>query len=193
MSQLFQQPEPTAWDGEDCTFGSYLTEAESAAALDSILLQCGLWSVYREVRGTLCQPRPAQDGKGLRIDRILVPNRRLRDLGWKHGVIGIEIKKSGAKIGPPIAQAMDYSRTIWTLDQLGGTRIWLDWVFIWPMPKQSGTIASILTQNRIGSASADNWTLLQLKCGEHNLIKIERNGTISAGSAAANGQKAGSR
>lgn len=175
------------------TTGAYATEADAATALDEILLACGLWSVYAEVRGTPCQPRPAQTAKNLRIDRLLVPNPRLRDLGWAHGVIGIEIKKSGAKIGEPIAQAMDYSRALWTVTQLGGIRVWADWVFIWPMPKQNGTVASILCQNRIGSATTDNWNLLQLKSGEHNLIKVGRDGVIEMGHAIVNGQKAGSR
>lgn len=190
----FQQPSSEAADiGGNYTAGSYATEAEAAAAFDDAVLACGLWTVYIEVPGTLCQPRPAQSDKSLRIDRVLVPNQRLRDLGWAYGVIGVEIKKSGIGIGPPIAQAMDYSRAVWTLSQLGGTRVWLDWVFIWPMPKQSFTVASILTQNRIGSASSDIWTFLQLKSGEHNLIKVSRDGRIEIGHAIVNGRKAGSR
>ena len=175
------------------TTGTYLTEEDSAAALDSILLKCCLWSVYAEVKGVLCQPRQAQADKSVRIDRVLVPSPKLRELGWAHGVIGVEIKKSGVKIGPPIAQAMDYSRAIWTIEQLGGTRVWLDWVFIWPMPKQHETVASILSQNRIGSASSGNWVMLQLKSGEHNLIQIFHDGRIELGPAHVNGQKTGSR
>ena len=175
------------------TAGTYATEEDAAAALDGILITCGLWSVYAEVRGTLCQPRPAQEPKGLRIDRLLIPNQRLRDLGWSHGVVGIEVKKSGTKIGPPLAQALDYGRAVFAIPQLGGIRVWLDWVFIWPMPKQNGTVASVLCQNRIGSATSDDWNLLQLKSGEHNLLKVGHDGIIEMGHAIVNGQKAGSR
>ena len=175
---------------ENYTSGSYLTEIDAAAALDAVLAECALWSVYREVCGSLCQPRPTQDDKGVRIDRVLVPNQRLISLGWNHGVIGIEIKRSGIKIGPPIAQAMDYSRSVWLLN--GGIRVWLDWVFIWPLPAQHEAVASILAQNRIGSASSDQWSLLQLKSGEQNLIRISPSGDIRIG-AGASGRKAGSR
>lgn len=92
------------------TIGNWPTETESAAALDAVLDRVDLWKVYPEVTGTLSQPRPAQAQRSIRIDRVLVPNTRLLQLGWTHGVIGIEIKRSNIKIGPPIAQAMDYSR-----------------------------------------------------------------------------------
>jgi hypothetical protein len=127
----------------------------------------------------------------MRIDRILLPTPRLLELGWTHGAVGIEVKRSKVKIGPPLAQAMDYSRTVWTLPGYG-VRIWLDWVFLWPMDRQTGSMASILAQNRIGCAYSTKWTVLHLKCGESNLIKIERDGQIDIGDAR-NGQKAGSR
>jgi len=122
----------------------------------------------------------------------LIANPRLVGLGWRHGAIGVEIKKSGVKIGGPIAQAMDYSRAVWTLPTAGGIRVWLDWIFIWPMPKQSGPLASVLAQNRIGSASADRWTRLYFKSGEANIIKINNDGPPELG-AASNGRSVGSR
>lgn len=199
----FQQPAPVEWATEqpaahdmesgEVTFGTWATEEAAAEALDDALLACGLWSVYTEVWGVPCQPRPVQADKKLRIDRVLIPNQRLRDLGWAHGAIGIEIKKSGIKIGHPIAQAMDYSRALWIVNQLGGLRVWLDWVFIWPMPKQGSTVGSILAQNRIGSATASRWNLLHLQTGSgQNLITISHTGVIAIG-AAASGRKAGSR
>jgi hypothetical protein len=200
-THLFQQPAPISvaeWpscltEGGELTFGTWATEAEAAAELDAALAACGLWSVYSEVRGTLCQPRPAQNDKTLRIDRVLIPNQRLRGLGWAHGAIGVEIKRSGVKIGPPIAQAMDYSRTTWIIEELGGLRVWLDWVFIWPMPKQGDTVGSILAQNKIGSATASRYYLLHLQSGSgQNLITVTRDGEITIG-AGASGRKAGSR
>lgn len=186
------EPIPPPPTGE-FTFGAYATEEEAAVALDDVLASCGLWVAYSEVRGSLCQPRPTQGGKGMRIDRLLIPTPKLISLGWAHGVIGVEIKKSGVNIGPPIAQAMDYSRTAWVLDHLGGIRVWLDWVFIWPMPAQGNTVASILAHNRIGSASTSRYQLLHLQCGSgQNLITISHSGDIRIG-AGASGRKAGSR
>lgn len=176
---------------DNYTIGDWTTEAQSAAALDRALLACGLWTVYREVCGTVVQPRPSQPDRSVRIDRLLVPNERLAAAGWKHGVIGVEIKRSGVKIGQPIAQAMDYSRATWTLP-VGGIRVWLDWIFLWPVGKQHGTTASILAQNRIGTASADQWTTLHLRTGEHNVLRVGADEQIEIGTAA-NGQKVGSR
>jgi hypothetical protein len=205
VTALFQQPHVVSYsppqsptiaersEQAQYTTGSYVTEDDAAAALDQILMKSGLWVVYREVCGSLCQPRPAQSGKGMRIDRVLLPTPRLIGLGWAHGVIGIEIKRSGINIGPPIAQAMDYSRSAWVLDQLGSIRVWLDWVFIWPMPAQGSTVASILAQNRIGSASTSPYQLLHLQGGSgQNLITISHSGDIRIG-AGASGRKAGSR
>lgn len=174
------------------TVGNWLTEADSAAALDAALEQVGLWAVYKEVSGTLTHVRPGQRGQTIRIDRVLIPNSKLIALGWTHGIIGIEVKRSGEKIGPPIAQAMDYSRTIWHLPQ-AGIKVWLDWVFVWPMERQNGTIASILAHNRIGSAHATPWMLLHLKVGELNLITIDHTHEIRLGGAPATGLKVGSR
>lgn len=174
------------------TIGQWPDEASSARALDASLAQTTLFRVYREVWGTLTQRRPGQDGKDLRIDRVLVPTGELLKRGWTHGAVGIEVKRSNIKIGPPLAQSMDYSRTAWTLPETGGIKVWLDWVFLWPMDRQTGPMASILAQNRIGCAYSTRWTVLHLKCGEQNLIKIERDGQIDIGEAR-NGQKAGSR
>lgn len=169
----------------------YETESASAAALDSALALVDLFNVYPEVPGTLIQPRPGQVDKSVRIDRILVPNQRLLDLGWRHGIIGIEVKRSGIKIGPPVAQAMDYTRASWTLP---GSRfqVILSWVFLWPEDKQHGPLASILAQNRVGTASGNQWTALQLNSGEHNLLRVSTDGTVRIGTGA-NGTKVGSR
>lgn len=172
------------------TQGEWDTEVESAAAFDATI-DPDLWRIHREVRGRLIHPRPQQVDKTLRIDRVLVPAPRLIDAGWANGIIGCEIKKSGVKIGPVIAQAMDYSRAVWTLEP-GSFRVWLDWTFIWPMAKQSGPIASVLSQNRLGSATSDAWTRIQFKSGENNIVTVGRDGQIRLG-AATNGAKVGSR
>lgn len=172
------------------TTGDWTTEHDSAAAFDAAI-GTDLWKIHREVSGVLTQPRPHQVIQGVRIDRLLIPTDKLLGAGWNQGIIGCEIKRSNVKIGPPIAQAMDYSRAIWTL-RPSGIRVWLDWVFIWPMGKQMGTTASVLAQNRIGSASADSWTRIHFKCGENNIIRVGRDGDIAIG-ACTNGAKVGSR
>lgn len=186
------EEEPT---GSDVTVGQWATEAESAAALDEILDRLDLWKVYKpdhdEVRGKLVQPRPVQVDQGVRIDRILVPNKNLTSLGWRHGIVGIEVKKSGHKIGPAIAQAIDYGRTVWKLPN-GGFSVWLDFVFIWPMSRHHGTLASILEQNRIGSAYSTKWSRLYLRCGERKILRVGDDGLVEIGDVTS-GRKVGSR
>lgn len=133
------------------TVGEWATEQESAAVFDAAVGD-RWWTVYREVSGVLLQPRPAQTDGALRIDRVLIPKKPLIDAGWKHGAIGVELKRSGEKIGPPISQAIDYSRGAFTIPRFGGVRVVLDWVFIWPVASQGGTTASLMAQNRLGSA-----------------------------------------
>lgn len=184
---LEQLEEP---DDRGYTIGTWTTEPESARALDDILWQVNLWKVYREVPGTLIQPRAGQVDRGVRIDRVLVPNQKLKELGWTCGIIGIEIKKSGTKIGPPIAQAIDYGRSIWTLPT--GFNVWLSHVFIWPMAKQHGTVASILAQNCVGSAFSTQWTPLHLKAGEATILRYRSEHEVDLGTSTA-GTKVGSR
>lgn len=173
------------------TIGKWCTEVESVTALDTILGEHkNLWTIYSEVCGQLIQPGYAQQDKSLRIDRILIPRKEFVELGWQHGAIGFECKKSGEKIGPPIAQSTDYSRSLFRLDN--GVKIWLDMVFVWPMAPQHGPLASILYQQRVGSAYCHSWARLKLKLGEVHVLSIDREGTLEIGNAQAQ-RKAGCR
>lgn len=173
------------------TIGDWSTEAESAAAFDAAV-PLELFRMHREVRGTLLQPRPAQVDRTVRIDRVLVPTEHLLDLGWKFGIIGCELKRSGEKIGPPIAQAIDYGRSVFTLEP-SKFRIYLDYVFIWPMAKHGGTLGSICAQQRIGSALGDGrYSRFALKSGETGILDVQCDGRIRIGGTQA-GAKVGSR
>jgi hypothetical protein len=175
------------------TLGAWSTEQESVAALDAILAaHAHLWSVYSEVCGTPTQVRPCQvERANLRIDRILVPKPALIDLGWTHGVIGIEAKRSGIKAGPALSQAIDYLRTAWRLPP-SRVHIWVDWVFVWPLPKVGGTVASIMAQQRVGSANTSRYAPLHLASGESSILRIDRNGNVTVG-ACNTGTRNGSR
>lgn len=173
------------------TIGNWATEAESAAAFDAAV-PLELFKMHKEVRGTLLQPRPAQIGRTVRIDRVLLPTEHLLDLGWKFGIIGCELKRSGAKIGPPIAQAIDYGRSVFTLEP-SKFRVYLDYVFIWPMAKHGSTLGSICAQQRIGSALSDGrYSRFALKSGETGILDVQYDGRIRIGGTQA-GAKVGSR
>lgn len=168
----------------------YINESESAVAFDQAVDSTGLFTIFREVPGTLLQPRPGQIDKGVRIDRILWPNTDLMGRGWRHGCIGVELKRSGVKVGPAIAQAMDYSRSSFTLP--GGVQVVLGLVFLWPVEKQHGPLASILSQGRLGTAEADHWSALKLMSGEATVLHVSHTGEIRVGTSTA-GSKVGSR
>lgn len=170
---------------------TYKTESESAAALDALLITADLFNVYPEVRGTLIQPRPGQVDKGVRIDRILIPNQRLLDLGWRHGIVGVEIKRSDIAVGRPLAQAMDYTRSTFTLPG-SCFQVIPTWVFVWPEDKQHGPLASLMAQNRVGVISSTSWAMLHFTAGEMTLLHVARSGEVRVGNQSS-GTKVGSR
>lgn len=170
------------------TAGGWATEEESASDLDHRLEGCGMFAVYREVAGTLIQPRFGQRERSMRIDRVLVPTSALRQRGWKHGAVGIEIKRSGVPIGPPLSQALDYVRGAWNVN---GIFIQLGAVCIWPVDKQGGPIASLMAHGRIGTASFGVHERLKLSLGEEVMF-VDSSYGIRVGQPRA-GQKVGSR
>ena len=130
-------------------FGDWETEAEAAAELDRRLESSGMFErIYREVPGHYLARRPGRELKDARIDRVLVPGRKLRDAGWTR-TIGIEIKRSGEDIGPAIAQAIDYTYCTW---HVRGVDVWLycERIFLWPFKPQLRAIESVITQNGVG-------------------------------------------
>lgn len=167
------------------------SEAAQADVLDALIARSGLFTSYAEVPGTLIQPRPGQVDKGMRIDRILVPTQQLVDAGWSHGVIGVETKPAGAKLGPALAQAMDYTRSAFTLPG-GGFQVVPSWVFLFPFPKQHGPLASLMAQQRVGLVLTDRWTLLRFVCGEATVLRVGTDGTVRVGLNTL-GRKAGRR
>jgi len=172
------------------TTGEWQTEADSAAAFDSLLVRHAgeYFRSYAEVPGTLTQPRPGQVDRSVRIDRLLIPTGLARKAGWTHGAVGIELKRSGVKFGPVIAQAMDYLRSSW---RLNGIWVQLDAVFIWPMQKHGGSIASVMAQSRIGTAGVGYHGSLKFSLGEEVLFASDDWGVRMR--ATNSGRKVGSR
>jgi hypothetical protein len=198
-TRTLPNPEPQVATSDEyarsLTVGHWSTEVGSAEAFDEAITD-KWWTVYREVSGVLLQPRPAQLDGSVRIDRVLIPRKPLLDLGWTHGAIGVELKRTGEKIGQPIAQAIDYSRSAFTLTKAGNVRVVLDWVFIWPMAKQSGTVASVLAQNRIGSATPGNSEhapCVSMMVGHTRIAQVDIYGNATIGDHVGNGRKVGRR
>lgn len=172
---------------------SYITEADACADLDELLAACGMFTVYREVRGYLLHPRAEQDEKSMRVDRLLTPTTAAIDAGWSLGAVAIEAKRDAKAAGRAFAQAADYSRSVWDIGR-GGVLIHSPLVFLWPFEKVMGPLASVLAHQRIGTAQPERWSGgIKLACGENVVADLLPGGfTIRAG-ALSFGRKAGSR
>lgn len=176
------------------TIGNWDTEEDSKAELDCRIAATGLFRVYPEVTGTLIQPRPGQTDTGMRIDRVLLPTEKLRDLGWKHGAIGVEAKRSGERIGKPLAQATDYVRTSWLLPGSGGIRVELSLAFLWPVAEQYGPVASYMVHQRVGSVDFDGYTRIRFRIGPQTVVRAGLDGKVNLGlQSVQSGRKSGNR
>lgn len=188
---------PETWRYQaDITCGDFDTEADSVAALDIILDEIGLFDVRREVRGQHLQPRPGQEAGKPRIDRLLIPSALLIERGWPHGVIGIECKRTGEKVGRPISQMIDYSRSAFTVD--GGVMVIPSYVLLWPWTgPYGGPPESIIVQQRLGWACPATGLFedgLRLMSGPYNALASFVNGDFTFPTTESrSGRKVGSR
>lgn len=170
------------------SFGSWQTEPESAAEFDQRVDACGLFErVFKEVRGYYLSYRPNREDKDARIDRVLLPGKQLRDAGWSR-VIGVEIKRSGEKLGRPLAQAIDYTWCAWNV---GHYWMLCENVFLWPFEKQHRAVESVMVHNSVGVIYEQPSASLVFQL-ERQVIRANRDGTFQVAAPAA-GRKVGSR
>lgn len=137
--------------GGACTSGRFATERDACASLDRLLdANLHLFDVHYEVPGRYVHVRPddAQAKARPRIDRLVTPTARAVAAGWTWGPVGIECKRSGQNLGPAVAQCLDYKDAVYPID---GAEQLLERVFIWPLHKFEGPLASVLLQQRLGA------------------------------------------
>ncbi|HEY6180097.1 MAG TPA: hypothetical protein VIX73_36900 [Kofleriaceae bacterium] len=128
-------------------FGPWLDEAAACAEFDRRVAASRLFErSFPEVRGYYLTHRPNRQSKDARIDRILLPGPRLREAGWTTA-IGVELKASGTKLGPPLSQAIDYTYCAF---HVGPHWLHLQHIFFWPLRPQRGAVQSVMVQNCIG-------------------------------------------
>lgn len=153
------------YPGQVLTCGEYATEQDSVAALLPIINR-DHWLVRQEVSGWLLQPRIDTEGSGkTRIDIVLQPTRLVMEAGWRYGMIGLECKRSGVKLGRVISQAMDYTRCVWEMPS--GIDVMTRMVFIWRCDNVKSDIESVMIQHRIGIAClCHRGNRLRLRVGE---------------------------
>lgn len=148
-------------------------EDDLAAFLDAT----GLFRVFRQVVG-----RPlwtACPGAGwVRCDLLLLASKRGLDAGWTHGPILLEVKRPDEPIGPAISQLMDYLRSSWLLPN--GVAVMANWGFVCPAQRVHGPLASVMAQNRVGTANLAGGEL-GLWCGEQRVLTICEGGVLRVG------------
>ncbi len=133
----------------DFTSGTYETEKDTEAALDEALERSGCFRIYKQAEGYHLQPRLGQDHAGFRIDRLLLPLAPLTAGGWNHGAIGIECKRTYEKIGRPISQMLDYTRSAFYLRD-SRVAVVPSYVFLFPYDGVGGPLQSIISQQHLG-------------------------------------------
>jgi hypothetical protein len=139
------------------TDGHYNHEDDAKDAFFSAFSLTGCFKIFREVEcwyfgGSVFGDKPTG-----RIDFLMTPQKPLLDAGWKNGIVGVEVKKSGHKAGPLICQMIDYSKAVFRLpDTAGASLICLSSVYAFPSFSGGGTIGSIMANHRIGAAVIDS-------------------------------------
>ena len=182
--------------------GDFANEDDSCAAFDAIVESGGFWSVHKEVNGCSIQNYAFQEAKtytangmrfGYRIDRVLVPTNTLIRQGWKHGPIGVELKRSDELFAVPFQQCVDYRRSVFVLPH--NFTLYLDLLFVFPYETPTGELASLCSQNRIGNAFINTWDgSLKFYCGnDYRLLTQHKDGKVEVGSFKTFGRKAGAR
>jgi len=151
------------------TSGEFDNENEAEVAFDCAARQSGLFSrICRQVDGFYMQPKYEQERPGCIIDRILLPADHLKkEMGWDQGPIGVEIKKSGHKLGRAVCQCLDYQRAVF--DVGGNYLVKPRWVFLFPLESVGGDIESVMLQHRIGAVAIRRGSL-DFRAGAMHLI-----------------------
>ncbi len=185
------------------TIGNYEDEVLSGKEFDTVAEKSGLFKIFgkgtlRGIRGEMIHPLPGMDHKRhYIIDRILSPTDKMRKAGWNKGLIGVELKRTGEKVGPPLSQMLDYLRCAWILPD-NNINVLIDYCFLWPLDKCGGCTASIMAQNRIGGCclkynSNQDYYRLQFFIGEQSVIIHYINTDKTEISNLKTGEKTGSR
>lgn len=162
------------------TSGDFESETIAWNVFDNLISRAQAFRIHSEVVGDYIHPRPLTELKKARIDRILIPLERAYSAGWTQGVIGIEGKTSGKKVGPVVAQALDYTRCVFEIEKWPGILVVPQFIFIFPMQNPYCDVESIMAQNRIGHCWIEDNCRIVFSCGGTNGIVIEGTGDIKA-------------
>lgn len=159
------------------TCGNFATENDACEFFDRFMEGNKFFVVESEVKGRRLydsQPLdPKANWQGLRIDRILHPTINAFQAGWGFGQIGVELKKSGIKIGGVIAQVIEHRTTVFMSKYLCNTRIMPIMFAVFPMEKLLNDVASFCAQHNILSCSYNKYSnCLKFTSPSRNCLEI---------------------
>jgi hypothetical protein len=176
---------------ELATEGNYMTEDEAKRDFRSFVINTNMFNMYEEIECSYFGAPPFAETNRGRIDFVLSPKKTLIDAGWCNGFVGVEVKKSGHKAGPLVAQMLDYSRSVFQLEPTQGCiRGVFSSVLCFPAIPYKGFCQSLLSQNTLGVITARTGVFRML-VGSRNILTIY-NGEMTV-NAMSCGWKVGSR
>lgn len=176
------------------TAGDYKTEDESQSAFLESMSQIDAFTIYREVPCWYFGGAVFSENPFGRIDFVLSPKPSLIRHGWNMGIIGVECKKSGHKVGPLICQMIDYSKALYRLPETTGScLVGLSAVCCHPGFTSAGNcIGSIMANNRIGQV-ANYGGRIRFSVGGTNIFSAAKDGSDISTKMILCGYKNGSR
>jgi len=183
MEALLRKAPPMNSVAEGCA-----READLEQAVAAFIESTGLFRVFRQVVGRALWTACPSAG-WVRCDLLLLASRRGLLAGWRHGPILLEIKRPGDGIGRALSQMLDYLRSSWLLPN--GVPVMASWAFVYPADRAHGPLASLMAQNRIGTASLVRGEM-NLYCGEQRVLTLCDGGVLRVGQASI-GRRFGSR
>lgn len=137
---------------EPKTSGDFATEEDACDTFDDAMEEhaSGLFRVYKECQGWYMHGKVGAKETQCRIDRILIPTAACKEK-WGFGAIGVEIKKSGVKVGRVACQCIDYRSAVFEVENC---MIHLNQVFVFPLVSfGNGAIQSVVCNYRVGACN----------------------------------------
>lgn len=162
------------------TVGDFIKEEEAAEFFDTFS-DNPFFTFESEVKGRrLFDEKPVdseKNGQNAVIDRLLHPNwTAVYDYNWKWGSIGVEIKKSGIRVAPVLAQVMEQRQTLFRSHRLGNNRIMPIVFSVFPCTRYGGDLESFLTNQAVLSCIYDfRNKSLKFQDGSMNVLQFSQN------------------
>lgn len=161
---------------EDMAQGPWDDERETQRWLVEYLNGTGLFYVYEQVKGVPLFTHPSQQHHSLRADILVLPSEKLYREGWRDGAIVFEVKRPGEKIGRGLSQLIDYVNSVWYMSD--GVMVVPSFGFLFWAVSTGGPLASIMSQQRIGTADLNRNDELELRCGQQTVMRFDMCGHV---------------